>query len=114
MSAKDIEVGGRICKLRLEKKMSQEELAHKVGYTSKTTINKIELGKNALKISSLEKIAVALETTPSYLMGWLDEDDNLTGHEREVINAYRSHPDAQPHVDKLLDIEPAQNKKRRA
>jgi hypothetical protein len=28
----------------------------------------------------------------------------LSEHERVVIEAYRSHPDVQPHVDKLLDI----------
>ena len=32
----------RIKRLRIEKEMSQEELALKCGYTSRSTINKIE------------------------------------------------------------------------
>ena len=37
-------IGDRIKARRDELGMSQEELAHKIGYKSKTSINKIELG----------------------------------------------------------------------
>lgn len=33
-------------------------------------------------------------------------DLRLTPHERQVLLAYRSHPTAQPFVDKLLELEP--------
>ena len=52
--------------------MSQEELATKVGYKSKSSINKIELGFRVLTQSKIKVIADALETTPSY-MGWDEE-----------------------------------------
>jgi hypothetical protein len=36
----------------------------------------------------------------------IPEPFRLTDHERKVFLAYRSHPDAQPFVDKLLGVEP--------
>ena len=58
---------------REELGMSQEELATKVGYKSKSSINKIELGFRVLTQSKIKVIADALETTPSYIMGWDEE-----------------------------------------
>lgn len=63
-------IGDRIKNRREELKMSQEELAHLIGYKSKTSINKIELGVQNLKQSKIKEIANALQTTPSYIMGW--------------------------------------------
>lgn len=62
-------VGERIKLRRLELNMTQEELAKKVGYKSRTSINKIELARS-LPLSKVEKMAKALDVTPSYLMGW--------------------------------------------
>lgn len=64
-------IGQRIKSRRLELNMTQDELAKKVGYKSRTSINKIELSRS-LPLSKVEKMANALETSPSYLMGWLD------------------------------------------
>lgn len=44
-------IGDRIKARRDELGMSQEELAHKIGYKSKTSINKIELGIQELRQS---------------------------------------------------------------
>lgn len=63
-------IGERIKYRREELKMSQEELAHKLGYKSRSSINKIELGANNLTQSKIKAIADALDTTPSYIMGW--------------------------------------------
>lgn len=52
--------------------MSQQELAQLVGYKSRSSINKIELGKNDVVQSTIQKLADALQTTPAYLMGWED------------------------------------------
>ena len=46
-----------------------------MGYKSKSTINKIELGINDIPQSKIAKFAEVLATTPSFLMGW-DEEDN--------------------------------------
>lgn len=54
-------------------KLSQEELAQKLGYKSTSTIAKIEAGKIDLPQSKIKAFADALETTPSALMGWDEE-----------------------------------------
>lgn len=50
--------------------MSQEELAFKLGYKSRSSINKIELGKADISQSKIKAFADALDTTVAYLMGW--------------------------------------------
>lgn len=61
---------------RLELNMSQEELAHRVGYTDRSSIAKIETGKVDISIGMLKKIAAALETEPLALIGYLWEDED--------------------------------------
>lgn len=67
-------IGERIKKRRTELGMSQQELAEKTGYTSRSSINKIELNQRNLTQSKIKTIADALETTPAYIMGWNDVD----------------------------------------
>jgi len=50
--------------------MSQDELAKKIGYKSRSSINKIETGVNDVSLSKLEVFARVLDTTPAYLAGW--------------------------------------------
>lgn len=64
----------RIKQRREELDMSQDELAKKAGYKSRSSINKIELGKSDIPQSKIVAIADALSTTPAYLMGWEDKD----------------------------------------
>ena len=66
-------IGERIKYRRELLKMSQEELAHKVGYKSRSSINKIEIDGRGLPQSKVVAIANALDTTPAYLMGWEEE-----------------------------------------
>ena len=60
----------RIKARRKELNMSQEELANKLGYKSRSSVNKIEKGENDIPQSKIDAFAKALDTTPSYLMGW--------------------------------------------
>lgn len=64
------EIGHRIKARREQLQMTQEELAKKIGYKSKTTITKIENGTNDIVQSKVCDFAKALNTTPAYLMGW--------------------------------------------
>ena len=48
--------------------MTQEVLAKKLGYRSRSTINKIELGINDIGQSKIIAFAKALDTTTSYLL----------------------------------------------
>lgn len=68
------EIGKRIKQKREELKITQEDLANKLGYKSKTTIAKIENGTNDIVQSKVVEFANALNTTVSYLMGW---DNNV-------------------------------------
>lgn len=53
--------------------LTQEELAERVGYKSRSAIAKIELGIRDINQSQIAEFAKALEVTPSKLMGWDEE-----------------------------------------
>lgn len=53
--------------------MSQEELAHKLGYTSRSTIAKIESGTNDIPKSRIVAFANALNISLVELLGWTKE-----------------------------------------
>ena len=74
-------LGLRIRQKRTELDMTQEELGLKVGYTSRSSINKIELGLVDLPQSKIISIAKALQTTPAYIMGW----EEPTKEENELL-----------------------------
>lgn len=65
-------LGERVKKMRHELHMSQQELAIRMGYSSGSSINKIEKGRPVTQ-KIIVRLADALHTTPSYLMGWDDE-----------------------------------------
>ena len=69
-------IGDNIRNRRIELNMTQEELASKMGYKSKSTINKIELGKNDIPQSKIVQFAQVLNTTPKALMGWEEVQKN--------------------------------------
>ena len=54
---------------RIALKMTQQELAQKLGYKSTSTIAKIESGENDIPQAKLAAFADALNTTPAALMG---------------------------------------------
>ena len=65
-----VEIGARIKARCLELYMTQEELAQRVGYAHKSSINKIELGERSLMQSKIKPIADALGVSPGHIMGW--------------------------------------------
>lgn len=70
------QIGSRIKYLREKLNMSQDTLAKKVGYTSqssRSTINKVEMGINDITQSKLPLYAKALNTNIGYLLGITDE-----------------------------------------
>lgn len=84
-------IGDKIRKLREEKGLSQEELAQKMGYKSKTSIHKIEQGITDLPLSKVSEFANILNTTSSYLMGWEDEPNMIQPRFKnaEIIKSVR-------------------------
>ena len=70
----------RIRDLRIKAGMSQDELAHLMGYSDRSMITKIESGKVDISQKKIVAFAQALNTTTGYLMG-LDEE----AHEQTPI-----------------------------
>lgn len=70
-----MEVGERIKYRREQLNMTQDELAKKVGYTSRSSVAKVEANANGMVQSKLILFAEALQTTPAYLLGWEDETE---------------------------------------
>lgn len=70
-------IGEKIRKRRIELGWTQQELADKMGYTSKSTINKIEKGRSDVAQKNIAKFAEVLGVSIAYLMDW-EEDYTVT------------------------------------
>ena len=87
-------IGDRILARRQDLALTQETLAQKLNYKTKSSINKIEAGINKVPVQKLEAFAEALDTTVAYLLGFIDdperhEDDDhseLSGTEMYLIH----------------------------
>ena len=95
-------VGENILLMRKRLGWTQEELAKRMGYKSKSTINKIELGINDIPQSKIVQFADVLGTTPAHLMGWKDEVENnspeepkLSEGEKIMLDLFRRVPNEQ-------------------
>lgn len=98
--AKMLDLYVNIRNRRKELGMSQEELARKVGYTSRSTIARIENGEIDLSRSKILAFADALNTTPSELMGWSEETEDALNKEYHSEATYFIDSDW---IVKLLD-----------
>lgn len=96
-----MDIGTRIKKRREELKMSQELLAQKLGYKSRSSINKIELGLNDISQSKIIDFAKALRTTPAYLMGWDDYMDKDDAEFVKSLGTLHSKEDLPPEIEAL-------------
>ena len=83
----------RIRSRREELGLSQEALAIRMGYKSKSSINKIEMGVNDIPQSKVIAFAKALDTTTAYLMGDDDSKERrsvpIDASERNLLDLYR-------------------------
>ena len=93
-------IGKNISRIRRDLGLTQEELAKMMGYKSKSTINKIELGVNDIPQSKIVQFAEVLGTTPAELMGWKEEEKNnspteaeLTEGEKAILDLFRRVPE---------------------
>lgn len=95
-------IGERIKKRRTSLGISQVSLADKVGI-SKQSLYKYENGIiTNIPSDKISQLAAALDTTPSYLMGWDKEDDDATLSDR-LLTRYRELDDLdQAMVRRLL------------
>lgn len=65
----DMTLYERIRELRIKAGMSQDELAHAMGYKDRSMITKIESGKVDISQKKIVAFANILHTTTGYLMG---------------------------------------------
>lgn len=87
------EFGKRVKMRREEIGMSQDELAHKLGYAGKSFISKVESGINEIPQSKVPLLAEVLRTSVPYLMGWnrdMQDRTGLTEEECQIVAYYRS------------------------
>ena len=96
-------LGTRIKEARLALNMTQEELAKRIG-VSKNAISNYENGVSTPKVELLCAIMKHLEIDANYLYGVTKNPAPmmLSPHEKSVILSYRSHPDLQAVVDRVL------------
>ena len=79
-------IGKKIKDLRIDLGITQNELAEMLGYTSRSTINKIEMGINDITQSKIASFAKALKTTPAYLMGWEEKENSRIQELYNLLN----------------------------
>lgn len=97
-----LELYKNIKRRRQQLKMTQTDLALKMGYADKSMIAKIEKGNVDLPQSKILAFANALETTPGELMGW-DYEAEPT---ETVDNIYRLDKIKLPMLGKVACGEP--------
>lgn len=92
-------LGERVKKRREELCWSQDELARRMGYKSRSSINKIEMGR-PISQKIIMRLAKTLDVTPTYLMGWDEdknekptEDDGLSENKRILMQFAASVPE---------------------
>ena len=95
-----MDLATRVRQRREELGLSQEELALRMGYSSRTSINKIENGRPCSQ-KIIARLAGALRVGIPYLMGWDEEDkeqptvqyDGLSEKRKALIDFAMSVPE---------------------
>lgn len=95
-------ISNRIKTLRISKGLTLEQVGNAVG-VGKSTVRKWETGMIAnMKRDKIASLASALGTTPAYLMGWKEDEseispheDKLTEGEQAMLNLFRQIPEEQ-------------------
>lgn len=89
-----MKMGEIIKQRRLELGLSQEELAVRCGFRSKSTISKMESGQRTTKTKNLLKVARALDLDPAVLVVPEEMDYLVTDPDIDlVIETMRTRPD---------------------
>lgn len=102
-----MKIGDRIRQRREELGYSQDELARRLGYKSRSSINKIENDASGLPQAKIAAIANALHTTPSYIMGW-EETQKKNDTLSDVIIRMRTDDDFLSVVETLYKLDAEQ------
>ena len=79
-------IGERIAKYREEKGLSQEELAHLLGYKSRSTINKIETGQRDVPRKMIAQLSIVLNVNPLDILGENEKSPSLIDKREALSN----------------------------
>ena len=94
----------KIKELRKEKGLTLEEVANKVG-VGKSTVRKWETGMIAnMRRDKIAALAMALGTTPMYLMGW-EEEQKKNDIQADIILRMRTDDDFMSAVETLYKLD---------
>lgn len=104
--------GDKLKEARKNKGLTQQELAKQIG-VAKSTLAGYEKGNREPDVFKIKGLIKALDIDADYLFeldsaSMASVQDGvlpLSDKEGEVVTSYRTKPDMQPAVDKLLDIE---------
>ena len=105
-----MDLANRVRQRREELGLSQEDLALRMGYSSRTSVNKIENGRPCSQ-KIITRLSEALNVSIPYLMGWEDEEqkkeqpidfDGLSEKRRALIEFAMSVPEDK--ADMILQV----------
>lgn len=97
------EMPNRILELRRAARLSQEELAFRVG-VSKMQVSGMERGKRELTLTMMRKLADVLGVCPADLLGKDDNPSRLGDSERQLLARYRSvDRDQQRNIERVTE-----------
>lgn len=97
-------IGDKIKQYREQKRLSQKDFAEKIG-VSNSRVSNWENGLNRPDCDLLRKICEVLCVSPSELLDIHLDTEELTKHEKRLIQNYRIKTDLQKAVNILLDAE---------
>ncbi len=98
------EIGKRIRQYREARQLTQKQLAEQLGI-SNTRVSNWEQGLNRPDADILAALCRVLDVSPSELLDVHLSGEELTEHERRVLEAYRTKRELQTAVHLLLGIE---------
>lgn len=76
-------IGDKIRKRREELGYTQDELAKKLGYKSRSSVNKVEMSRE-IPMKKVKLYADVLDLSVPFLMGWKDDDSIIEMAETDV------------------------------
>lgn len=80
----DLNIGLRIRKRREELNLTQDELAKKLGYANRSSVNKVENSRE-ISMKKISAYANALDTTVADLMGWEDKSNIIETAKTDIM-----------------------------
>lgn len=106
-------IGDRIKNRREELGLTQTDLAKRMGYSTKTTISRIESAGDNVSRKTIERVAEALNVKPRTLMGWDEEESKgyyINGETAKIAEQIYQNKQLGMVFDALADSTPEQIK----